>query len=67
MLSASQVIDLIDLGENSHAEFKEIEIQNGKVLTPHRDGISDELAAFANSSGGTIVFGVTDKERHILE
>ena len=56
MLSASQVIDLIDMGENSRAELKEIDIQNGRVLTPHRDGISDELAAFANSSGGTIIF-----------
>ena len=66
MLSASQVIDLIDMGENSRAELKEISIQNGKVLTPHRDGITDELAAFANSSGGTIIFGVSDKERHII-
>ena len=41
-------------------------IQNGKVLTPDRDGITDELAAFANSSGGTIIFGVSDKERHII-
>ncbi len=66
MLSASLVIELIDMGESSHAELKEISIQNGKVLTPHRDGISDELAAFANSSGGTIIFGVTDKERRII-
>ena len=28
MLSASQVIDLIDMGENSRAELKEIDIQN---------------------------------------
>ena len=66
MLSASQVIDIIEMEEKLRAELREISIQNGTVLTPHRDGISDELAAFANSSGGTIIFGVSDKERHII-
>lgn len=32
-----------------------------KVIEPHPDGLSDELAAFANADGGTVVLGVDDK------
>ena len=66
MLNASQVIEMIRLGEGPHTEFKEVHIKGRKVIAPHRDRISDELAAFANSSGGTVIFGVSDKDHRIL-
>ena len=43
----------IRLGEDSTLELKQI--------VPHPDGLSDELAAFANANGGTLVLGVDDK------
>ena len=66
MLSVSQVLEIIRLGESTHVEFKAVHIKNKKIVVPHRDDISDEIAAFANSSGGTIVFGVSDKDREII-
>ncbi len=66
MLSASQIIELIRLGESTYTEFKEVHIKHKKIVAPKRDSIADELAAFANSSGGTVIFGVSDKSREII-
>ena len=66
MFTAAQLMEKIHTGENSGIEFKETRINNGKVVEPRRDSLSDELAAFANQSGGTIVFGVADKTQQII-
>ncbi len=66
MLNVAQIIEKIRIGENSGIEFKEARISNDKVMVPHRDNLSDELAAFANHSGGIIIFGVADKTRQIV-
>ena len=55
----------IRLGEDSAYEFKSLVIANGKVDQPHRDSVADELAAFANASGGNLVLGVHDKTRDV--
>lgn len=52
----------IRLGEDSTLELKQIVFRGAQtVLEPHPDGLSDELAAFANANGGTLVLGVDDK------
>ncbi len=51
----------VRLGEDSELEFKEVPVKGGRVPSSVRDLIADELAAFANSSGGRLVFGVTDR------
>ena len=66
MLNATQVMERIRTGENSGIEFKEVRIGKDKIISPHRDSLSDELAAFANQAGGTIIFGIVDKTQQIV-
>ena len=47
-----QLTELIDEGEGLHIEFKR------KVSSPER--IAKEMIAFANTSGGVILFGIDD-------
>ncbi|MGZ5622287.1 MAG: RNA-binding domain-containing protein [Methylobacter sp.] len=60
-----ELIYQIRLGEDSSYEFKSLIIKGQKVESPQRDSIADELAAFANSSGGILVLGVNDKTRAV--
>ena len=53
----------IRLGEDSMLEFKEVVVSGGRVAAPDRNAIADELAALANSRGGTLILGVDDKHR----
>jgi predicted HTH transcriptional regulator len=60
-----ELIYQIRLGEDSGYEFKTLVIEGGKVKSPQRDSIADEVAAFANGSGGILVLGVNDKTRAV--
>ncbi|NWH06062.1 RNA-binding domain-containing protein [Desulfobacter latus] len=51
--TANKVKALIDQGENQFIEFKEQKV--------HPDSIAKEMAAFANTQGGTILIGVSDQ------
>ena len=55
----------IRLGEDSALEFKSVLVSGGSVKGPKRSDFADELAALANSRGGTVVLGVDDKTRRI--
>lgn len=55
----------IRLGEDSEIEFKEVRIDGSKIKGLRRDSLADEIAAFANASGGIIVLGVEDQSRAI--
>ena len=48
------------LGEDSHWEFKQIEFKGNNPSSPSRDDLADELVAFANADGGTLLCGVAD-------
>ena len=50
----------IALGEDSELELKEVRFRGARVDAPRRDVLADELAAFANASGGRLVLGVAD-------
>ena len=55
----------IRLGEDSTLEFKEVVVSGGRVAAPDRNAIADELAALANSRGGTLILGVDDKTHQV--
>ncbi len=56
----------IRLGEDSELELKRVLLAGARVTAPGRGDFADELAAFANGRGGTLVLGVDDKTREIL-
>ena len=56
----------IRLGEDSTLELKRVVLSGDRVTSPHRNEFADELAAFANSRGGTLVLGVDDATREVL-
>jgi len=66
MLSQTQILEKIAAGESSGVEFKEVMFSGKKVKQPHRDGLSDEIAAFANHRGGAVIFGVSDADGRII-
>ena len=53
VMTKAEIIDRIECGEDSHTQFKIAPIGVGKLAS--------ELAAFTNSEGGVILFGVSDK------
>lgn len=56
----------IRLGEDSALELKRVLLAGARVTAPGRNDVADELAAFANARGGTLVLGVDDKTRELL-
>ena len=54
------LVERLELGEDSRVEFKEALFKGSRVAAPRREGIADELAAFGNTIGGTLIFSVTD-------
>ncbi len=48
------------LGEDSAWEFKQVVFSSDRPVSPRRDDLADEIAAFANARGGTLLCGVTD-------
>ena len=53
--SLTELTEKIYLGEDSTIEFKR--------ELPHRKSLADEIAAFANASGGVILIGVDDDSK----
>jgi predicted HTH transcriptional regulator len=60
LIDAPLFWEQVRLGEDSSLELKEARFQGDRVTAPHRDGLADGFAAFANSDGGRVVLGVTD-------
>ena len=58
--SDDEIRSRLRLGEDSGWEFKEVEFRGSRPARGHRDDWADEVAAFANASGGVLLFGVTD-------
>ncbi len=55
----------ISLGEDSSLEFKSVQVTGGRVESPDRRDLADELTSFANGRGGTLLLGVEDKTRSV--
>ncbi len=62
----SELMEKIRLGEDSFLELKEVRFAGGKMSGPSQDALADELAAFANASGGVLLLGVEDRSRAVL-
>ena len=60
MIQDEDIRRRLSLGEDSSWEFKQIEFQGDKPVSPKRDDLADELGAFANADGGTLLCGVAD-------
>ena len=64
-MANSELARRIRLGEDSSLELKSVDVGGNRVLAPHRDSLADEIAAFANGRGGTLVLGVDDGSREV--
>lgn len=53
-------------GEDSRLELKRVQFSGTRIAAPKRSDLADEMAAMANTSGGTVVLGVDDKTRSLL-
>ena len=59
----SEIRRRLRLGEDSGWEFKRFEFRGDLPTSPRREDLADEMVAFANASGGTLLCGVEDDGR----
>lgn len=52
------ILDLLEQGEGQSVEFEK--------TVPSEDDIARELVAFSNADGGKIVYGLDDKNKHLV-
>ncbi len=64
-MSDRDLMRRIRLGEDGRLEFKSVLVTGGRVRAPDRRALADELAAFGNGRGGTLILGVDDKTRGV--
>ena len=62
---SADLVRRIRLGEDSGLELKSARFDGGGKLRLDRKSVADELAAFANGRGGTLVVGVDDKTHRV--
>jgi ATP-dependent DNA helicase RecG len=60
-----ELVYQIRLGEDSHYEYKEVRIAGSKIKGPEQKELADEMAAFANTKGGSLVLGLDDKTHEV--
>ena len=66
LATRQELLERIRLGEDSFLELKEVRFAGDKVRGPAQDALADELAAFANGSGGVLLLGVEDSRRAVV-
>lgn len=59
-----ELLEKLRLGEDGRLELKEARFVGDKLKGPTQETLADEMAAFANSSGGVILIGV-DNQRNV--
>ena len=57
--TAENVLAQIKLGEDSRVSVKEAHFDQKRVSAPRGESVANELAAFANARGGTLIFSVS--------
>ena len=66
LMTRSELLEKIRLGEDSFLELKEVRFAGHKIRGPAQTDLADELAAFANSAGGVLILGIEDKSRQVV-
>jgi ATP-dependent DNA helicase RecG len=62
--TVEELLQKIRLGEDTTIEFKAVRLK-GEKFDLSRDELADEIAAFANTADGVIIFGVDDKTKTV--
>ena len=52
--------DRLQIGEDNRWEFKSVDFRSGRLDRHQRDLWAEEIVAFANASGGSLLLGVAD-------
>ncbi len=60
-----ELLEKIQLGEDTSLELKVVRLKGDRVAEPKRDDLADDMAAIANTHEGVLVLGVDDKTRDI--
>lgn len=66
MNTVDELLEKIQIGEDSSLELKNLIYKGEKVNNPHRDRMADEMAAMANTNSGIFVLGIDDTTRGIV-
>ena len=53
---SDRLMTQLERGGNSRVNLKKVVFADNRVRVPRRDSVADELAAFGNSLGGTLIF-----------
>ncbi len=61
-----ELLHKIRLGEDTSLELKAVTFRGDRLQGPRRKDLANEIAAIANTAGGSLVLGVDDKTREIL-
>ncbi len=64
--SPESLLRRIRLGEDTSFELKAVTFRGDRLQGPSRHDLADEIAAIANTVGGTLLLGVDDKTRGVL-
>ena len=65
-VTPAELLDEISCGEAPHLDLKEARCNGDRVISPDPKALADELAAFGNAQGGSLIFGVEFSTREIL-
>ena len=57
---SDRLMTQLERGGNSRVNLKKVVFANNRVRVPRRESVADELAAFGNSLGGTLIFSESD-------
>ena len=59
-MNESRLAQRIRVRQDPRLELRAVRFSGKTIREPRRDALADDLAAFANGGGGTLVLGVTD-------